>query len=314
MNYSKRITGTVILLAVILFTACKGGKSGGGGKDGASKYDLSFSALKGPAFTNTMDMDMRIETEAMGMKINMDMKMNGGMRFDVLPDSAGLKHLKMTYEDMKMSMKMPALGGMGAKGDEMNDILAKMMSAFNGFSIEMLVDSTGAIKDVLGKEQFREHLQQSMDSVLEGRSNAQVVQSMEQFYDKEQLQNMVGTMFTMYSNGPVAVGDSWTRDIEQVVNNMKTKNTTKYTLVSVKDGVAEIECDGKLSGAGSPETDEGTKAEAEINGTQKGTLKIQVANGHLVSGDIKMDMDAKIKTGGMKMPMKMKGIYTFKGK
>lgn len=312
MNYPKRITSVVILLAVIIFSACKSGGKSAPKSDG-NKYDLSFAALKGPSFTNTMDMDMRVETEAMGMKINMDMKMSGGMRFDVLPDSAGLKHLRMTYEDMKMTMDMPALGGMG-KGDEMNDILRKMMSAFNGFAIEMLVDSSGTIKDVLGREKFRDQLEHSMDSVLEGRSNPQVVQSMQQFYDKEQLQNMVGSMFTMYSNGPVAIGDSWTRNIEQVVNNMKTKNETKYTLVSVKDGVAEIECEGKMAGAGKPESDEGFKGEAEITGTQKGTLKMQVANGHLVAGDVKMDMDAKIKTGGMKMPMKVKGIYTFKGK
>lgn len=312
MNYPKRITSAVILLALIIFSACNSGGKSGAKSDG-SKYDLSFSALKGPSFTNTMDMDMRIETEVMGMKMNMNMKMNGGMNFDVLPDSAGLKHLKMTYEDMKMTMDMPALSGMG-KGDEMNDILRKMLSAFNGFAIEMLVDSSGTIKEVIGREEFRDKLEKSMDSVLEGRSNPQVVQSMQQFYDKEQLQNMVGSMFTMYSNGPVAVGDSWTRNIEQVVNSMKTKNETKYTLVSVKDGVAEIECEGKMSGAGSPEGEEGFKGEAEITGTQKGTLKMKVANGHMVSGDVKMDMDAKIKANGMKMPMKVKGIYTFKGK
>lgn len=311
MNYPKRITGAVILLAVIIFSACKGGKSGP--KSDGTKYDLSFGTLKGPSFSNNMDMDMHIETNAMGMKFNIDMKMNGDMRFDVLPDSNGLKHLQMTYGKMNMNMKMPEMGGMAGRGDEMNDILGKIMSAFNGSSIGMLVDNNGIIKEVLGKEQFRAHMEKAMDSVLEGRSNPQVMQSMEQFYEKDQLQNMVGNMFSMYSNGPVAIGDSWTRNTELEVNKMKTKSETKYTLLAVKDGIAEIGTDGKLSAAGNPESDEGVKSQAEIDGTQKGTMKIQVGNGHLVGGDIKMDMDAKVKAGGIKMPMKIKGTYTFKG-
>jgi hypothetical protein len=105
MNYPKSLTRFLSLIFIVAIVSCSGGKKGDG-----KKYDLSFSSLKGPSFTNSANTNVKVETSVMGITINMDMKIGTDLRFDVLPDTAGLKRLKMTYEKINMTMDVPAMG------------------------------------------------------------------------------------------------------------------------------------------------------------------------------------------------------------
>jgi hypothetical protein len=190
------------------------------------------------------------------------------------------------------------------------------MGAFTGTSLTLLIDQNGEIKDVQGKEAFRDQVTHSMDSIMSDgdyTEKSQVSKSMEQFYDKGQLQGMLGTMFAVYTNEPVQTGSSWTKETSTVLNDVKTKMKTKYTLVAVKDGMAEIKMEGEMTGAGVT-SESGAKAEVEMDGKQTGTMSLQLDNGHVKSSETKMEMEGKVKTAGFKIPMKMKAVYTIIGK
>lgn len=298
------INRLLILFAAVIIASCSGGKKGDG-----KKYDISFGSLKGPAFTQSIKSDMKVETSVMGFTVNVNMNVNSDIRFELMPDSAGFRQLKMTYETMKMTMDVPMMKQLG-ETDNVNKELDKAMSMFSGSSVILLVDKNGEISEVLGKEAFQEQIQHNLDSLMtedDGRKKMEYEKKMEQFYTKEQLQNMLGAMFSVYHNEQVTTGSSWTKEAVSNVNDLKTKIKTKYTLVSVTDGIAEIKVDGKLTSAGSA-TESGMSMQADINGTQTGTLKLRLENGQVQTSDIKIAMEGKMKVGGLKVPMKLKSV------
>jgi hypothetical protein len=300
-----------LLCTLVILAACSGGKKGDG-----KKYDLSFNSLKGPSFTNTINSDMDVQTQLMGFKVKMKMKMNSNIRFDLLPDSADMKQLKMTYEDLTMSMEFdnPMLQK-AVSNQDLNSQVNKMTNGFKGKSLFLLVSREGEIKEVINKDQFREQLNHYSDSIMDnaagGAGKGEVDNNLKQLYSKGDLQNMVGTIFAVYNSKPVTTGDEWEKEYGITVNGIDTKIKNQFKLLAVKDGIAEIEMTGKMSASGT--TQQGPmKVETDTDGKQTGLIRVQLNNGHVLLSDTKMDMDGNVKMMGMKMPMKAKTAYTIK--
>jgi Family of unknown function (DUF6263) len=298
---------TTLYLAFIfiIFSSCSGGKKGDG-----KKYDLSFDILKGASFTSTMNNDMEVQSQVLGFKVNMKINMNADMKFDLLPDSAGMKQVKMTYEQltMKMDFGNPLLKKNMAK-DGVDVQVNKMMSAFKGQSLLLLVNKNGVIQEILNKEEFSNKIKRITDSIAnegaDGAGNDEVGKTMEQMYSKGDLQNMLGILFAVYNNQPIETGDNWTKEYTIAVNGIDTKLENRFKLLAVKDGIAEIELNGKVSSKGTTQQNS-MNVETNTKGKQTGTIRLQLNNGHILLSDTKLEMEGDVTMMGMKIPMKAK--------
>jgi hypothetical protein len=108
--------------------------------------------------------------------------------------------------------------------------------------------------------------------------------------------------YSIFPDKKLKVGDTWESEVEQNMNGPIAVIKTKYKLVSITDGIAEISMDGTL---GIKENTEG-----KISGTQKGTSKIDIATGMNKSITLDQDIDMEMNDMGMKMPMKVKNNIT----
>jgi hypothetical protein len=116
----------------------------------------------------------------------------------------------------------------------------------------------------------------------------------------------------MYPKKTVKIGESWNGDTKVKMANMDMKVANKYTLLSVKNNLAEISIDGTVSGNGDM-VKESSGMKMDMSGNQKGTITLRMDNGYLQTGSYKMDMKVEMQAMGQKIPMTMKADYTLKG-
>ena len=102
--------------------------------------------------------------------------------------------------------------------------------------------------------------------------------------------------FVRYPDSAVGVGESWEKEI-LLEPNGKKDFSAKYTLKEVKDGMATITVDGKLTGKG-----ENFGHEFSLEGTVTGTVKVDIATGWPVDTDLSQDFTLDL--GGKKSQIK----------
>jgi hypothetical protein len=295
-----------VMPAIALFLAsCGGGKKDAAGVVPGDAVSLKLNLKPGEQFNQNMKVDMDINSEAMGQKINMKMGFDAGMKFAVsTTDSAGSMNMNMTYTALDANIDMGALAA--GKGGEMNTMMKKIMGALVGETITVTMNKNGELTGTGGFEAIKANLTRKADSL--GLPEASIDQIVEGFAQKN-LDGNLKMMFNIYPDKPVKPGDTWVKETTQEVNNINMKMKNEYTLTKVNGGVAYIALKSSAVGKGEMKQ-AGQNMEVDIDLTQKGTLEMNMSNGTLKGGKADMKMDGTINAMGMKMPMKVNAVYT----
>ena len=280
------LISTLILVSSTFFYCCN---TGGSGK----AYVIKMRLNKGDTFSQDMQMHMVMNTA--GMKMNM--QSNTANSFQVMNNTANEKELKMTYQKIDMSMDM-------GPGRTINSDSLRQRASQNivGKSVIMKLSNDNEITAVEGFE-----------DIINSQTDSAAKMVTKKMFSKDQLNNMFSIMFSMYPKKPVRVGDNWTSKSTIKMMNMDMTVENKYTLVSVKNGLAEINIDGTIGSNGELMKGSASGMKMDLSGTQKGTITIRMDNGYLHSGSYKMDMKSEMEMMGRKMEMVMNADYTVKG-
>ncbi len=270
-------------------------------KPSGEAYTLKMRLAPGDSFKQDMDMLMTTNVETMGFKVENEMGMKMLMNFEVLGDTAGLKKIRMTYEDAKMSMKLKGVPG----ADEMNtDSLMNISSErLKGKTVTLLVNANNEVVDVQGFDQFLEN------ENLDATTQLQV----KKMFSKEQMNSMFGMMFQLYPEKPVRVGESWDKNISTSIADIKMTMKGKYKLKAVSNDIATIDIVGDFSGKGKMSQGQ-MDMNMDLKGSQDGQMNVGLKDGYLKDADYKLDMKGEMNAMGQKVPMEIKGKYMIKGK
>jgi uncharacterized protein DUF6263 len=274
-------------LVGILSTSCKSKKSGG------DAYTIKMRLNPGDKFGQDLDMNMKMGFSAAGQQMDMNMGINGITAFEVVNDSGGMKQLLMTYKKMDISSEMKTAEGTKQIGNK--DIGSRLV----GKAIKLSMNDKNEITNVEGFE-----------SILDS-TNAEANAQMRQLFSKDQMNSLFGMAFQMYPDGPVHVGDSWEKERDISMAGIKMKMKANYELKSVVNGVAHITVDGKIKGQGSMGQN-GVNVSMDMDGSQKGSYDIGLANGYIKDSQVSMDVKANMEAAGQKIPMTMTGYYIIK--
>jgi hypothetical protein len=273
---TKSIFAIAALVAITSFTAC-GNKKGGPNTAGSEEYELVFNLPKGKVYNMQMNMSTEIEVSLMGQTMNStntsDMTMDYEIK-DVLPN--GNFVIRTTVKKIKISES-----GMGsnasydsetdkATGENAQEFAAQQKAKLNSWT-EIEMDKYG--KTI--KTTYSDSTNTKGGGVMDGFN------------------------FSMFPNKKVKVGETWTSNTDQKMKDVELIIKSTYSLLSVKDGVAETNLDGTIA-------IQPGEIKTTLNGTQKGTIQIELATGITREANIVQDMDMEISDNEMKMPMKMK--------
>jgi len=283
---------TVTVFSVLLFS-CNNGLPGEG-------YTLKMRMNKADTFHHNIKMDMNMKMDVMGQAMDMKMKMETGTRFEVMDTTSTKKELKLTYTRMHMGMDM---GNKAMAAINTDSILNASTEKMVGKSVLLELSPTNEITQVKGFDSL----------MLTSIDNEASRQMMEKMFSKDQMNSLFGMMFSMYPGKPVKVGETWTAKTKVNLANMDMQVNTKYKLVGVKNGVADIDVDGIIDGKGDMKQS-GMSMGVSMSGTQKGMFTIKIDDGYMQHGSYKMDVKAEMEMGGQKVPMSIKANYSLSNK
>jgi hypothetical protein len=275
----------IAFLSIAFIATSCGGKTKGGsdGPGSSGEIELKLNLTKGTKYDMKISMVSNAEMNMMGQAVSTTSDMNMGMDYevvDVLPSGNFLvrstfKTIKLTGETMGMKYDYDSETGKatGMQAEQMQQSMKKKIGEYT----EMEMAKNGTIVST-----------KMSPGLSDGKSNK-----------KGGFENF---NYTIFPEKKIKVGDTWESDIEQEMEGMVLVLKSKYKLVSVKDGLAEISMDGTI--------DIKPGGKGKISGTQTGTSKIEIATGMNKEMIMDQNIDMELDDMGMKMPMKLKNKIT----
>lgn len=284
----KKITSLLLTAAIMVVTLISCGNKN-------DSYIIAMRLDKGDKFKQDITMDMVTTISMMGMNKDMKTEMEIGSDFEVLDSTAAGTSIKMTYTKMAMDMDM----GMAGDAKTADSLMKKTNQEMIGKSVVIVLDSNKVVE-----------VKQANDLITTADTTAS--EMLEKMFSKENLNSMYGMMFSMYPGKPVKIKDSWNVNNAIDLAGMIMKIDTKYTLVSVKDGLAEINIDASIDSKGTM-SQAGMNFDMDMKGTQTGKFYITLSDGYIQKGNYSMDVKTEMDIQGQKIPMNIKADYKVNG-
>lgn len=278
--------------------------------------DLKFNLDKGKTYLYKMNNHFDIDMEMMGKKMSTggDMDFGFKMKIDDV-DNQGNKMISTTYDAIRFKVStMGANIGYDSKnaGDTTNEnpastMFRKMFGGMVGKTFKITMTPKGGITKIEG---IKEIMQSVMENVnVPAEAKAQMEAQMQQSFSDDQVKQNFGFGFDFYPEKPVKIGDSWSKNLDRSINNMKMNMDMKYTLKDIKEKTVLIDVAGKIKTSGN-ESDKATGV--NMNGDTKGSMEIDKATGTV--NHCEMEMTIKGTVPGLSQPMDMKSKITIEAK
>jgi hypothetical protein len=224
-------------------------------------------------------------------------------------DSANLKIIRVTYDEVNMKMDMKGLEKMPASAGRIPPLpdMTKISKMLKGSVVTLLVNDSGTIQDILGTEEIKKRVEAGLDSMKTVAAATSSVRNMAgNYYAKKNMQNTFGMMFANYYNKPLQIGGKWSKKTGTSLNGTDITMDNDFELLSVKDNIAEIKVISKYNAVTATNKNE-VNIDVDMKGNQNGIIKMDLGNGHITDSKIDLTVDAQMKVNGIPVPMTMKG-------
>lgn len=301
---------TLLLLSAGLFcigalSGCKGGSTTGSGE----AVTLKFNFQPGTKYQYIMDSKQIIKQSPMGteMTVNQDMTMQS--TYEVNGDDNGNKKLTVFYDRVMMKT---AAAGMNLEYDSQDstkqDPMLKSLGGMINKPFSMTVTPSGEITKVEGLSEILNGMVDPSDP-----NAATIRQQLEGAFNDSAVRNMMQQSIYIYPDKPVKPGDTWTRKFSMNMGPFSMNMDNNFKLVSADGTTAHVELDSKITGnaVNNPQA-QGMKI--EMNGTQKGTMDLEIATGMITDSKMKQDIKGKINVNQMEMPISIASDIHITGK
>ena len=189
-----------------------------------------------------------------------------------------------------------------------NTSLAEFFKQLVGAEFKLTLDKDMKVTKVDGREEFLKRL---------GQSNQTMEPLLKKVLNEEALKQMADPTFGMVPGKPVGVGDTWTKDTRLNLGPVGGyKNTYKYTVESIDQGIAKIKVEMSLtyevpteSGEGLPFRIKAAKLTSKDSGD---TITFDTNKGRLDKSEmkIKLEGDLEIEISGQATKVEMKQDQT----
>jgi len=272
----------------------------------SAQVKLSFNPEKGKKYEYQTDMTQNIQQKVMGQTIPMELEMNIKYLMEIKNKTPQEITVQFTYREVVYIITSPMMKmGYDSKNpienpSEMDKILGKMFSKMIDQSLVAVIEPDGTIKSVTGMDAVAENMVKAIaeDGQLSGQvMAAQLSEQMKQQFNDDAMKISFQHSFKIYPANAVKAGDSWNEESAMSVNNMNTTYITKYTLKEVKNNMATVAVESVVA------MDPGATMEGKLDGTQNGTILVDVKTGLPVTNDITMNIKGNVKTQGMDIEM-----------
>ncbi len=282
----KRILCALTAVMTFSFIACN---------SGSEKHTLSLRLAKGDTFNIASNSKMDFTVEVMGTKQEFKMNSESESRFEVLDSTAAGAEMKMTILKQQSKLDVGKL-----IPDSLQSRSDSASMAMIGKSIYFKIKDQ-KISDVRGFEEINR------------REDSAVAVMMKKFMPEETFEQTTNLIFDVYPPKAVTVGESWKKETTVAFAGIPIKLNTMYKLKNVKDDLAEVAVDGKVSSNGA-EMPMMPGLKINMDGKYNGTITLQLNTGFLRNSNYEVEVRSDQEFTGEKVPITIKGKFSTTGK
>jgi len=273
------------------------------------EIQLKFNLMPGEKYLFSSVIKQDITQEMMGQKVVTKQALTSDYIYDIQTVKDGITTINVTFSTIKMDTDVA--GGMQQLHFDSNNPDAgtgelKVLSNLVGKSFLMDINEEGKVERIEGLAE------------IIGPTDDQQAEILKQnFGDSSMIQSM-NQITNIYPNKMVAKGDNWTKSSSgSIAGMLHSTATSDLTLSDVSGDSAFLAIEGqmaftKLEGEGGNPLLQGAKF--DLNGTQKGTLEVDVKSGLPVHTVVTQDISGTLEIQGMEIPMSIVSEMTIIGK
>ena len=119
-------------------------------------------------------------------------------------------------------------------------------------------------------------------------------------FDDSSIRKIMLHVLHVYPTREVSEGDIWERTYATSVGFANVRVRNKYQLVSVKNGVAHIELQGRIS---SDNAEQMQNSDVQLKGLQSGELDVEIKSGLVLNGKISQQLEGTMNITGQRTPV-----------
>lgn len=287
------------------------------------KVTLSLKLESGKKYDAGMMMDQTITETIQGHEVHVAQTIGMGMVYDVTSvDPDGTMHINVKYD--WVVFKQDA-SGMQTQYDSRTDKgpippTAQGFAGIVGEGFEMHLGPDGSVKKLVGTDHMITAMINKL-TVPPGPMLEQLKAALHKQFNDDTLRQNMEKMTRIFPDGPVAIGDSWSRT-QEVKIGMQAKIANTWTLKKIENGQATIAISSKIEPLDNAEPiDMGImKMKMDMNGTQDGEFVVKLADGWTQQATLAQDLKGKMvltnsqNAETMELPMLIKGDTKITGK
>jgi hypothetical protein len=223
----------------------------------------------------------------------------------------GLAHVRITYQRMKMSGPT----GTGDSAGTGTGVMDRICRAIVGKSFEADFTRTGAIAAARGMAAIYEGIGPALPE-LTAAQKSQVIEQMKTQFGEEALKKQFSTFSEIYPATPVDNGEVWQKVAS--ASNFGMQIASDFKLLEHDATTAKIGVSGKLQPLpmNAPLRMGNIELRYALEGTQNGTIEMDVQTGWTRSSEITQDFSGTVEASGagisgtQKWPLSLHSVTT----
>jgi hypothetical protein len=318
---SLHFISMIVLITCVLCQGCKPGE-----------IELRLRPPHNSQYNLVFSTDGRVSMNVAGKDIGTDIhsKVASLLQVDTLPNDR--YSFSLTYDDydMKQTINGKEIDLKQLPSDSTGNVKHRI-ELIKGITFRSVMTASGKTEQLQGSDSIMSRLDSSMKEMPE-QARKQVLATLSPLLNSDIAKGMLEQCFYVLPHEKVNIGDSWHNEIVmQSVFSMVIKST--YTLIQIKDGKAEVKVHAVIK-PGNPEVMMpglamaapkgsnpnpeqggldlmGMKMKASFEGTQEGTVWINVATGMVIKNQLNQDLAGKISISILDLPMTMKVVTRY---
>jgi hypothetical protein len=218
-------------------------------------------------------------------------------------DSAGNIIANSKFKEFKLSIKTQDIEKEldASKALNSSDPSEKMFNAFNGAAISLILDTLGNVKSVIGTKELTD----KMYKLAGGDANAlqMLNTSIKQYAGDDFFKQIAEQNFKLFTGRILKIGDT-VMQITPINAGLVFNCSTFYKLISLKNGIGEIEISSDINIEEQQMKVENTNVTATIKGKQKGEMQIDVVTGLIIKSSSELKLKGMLEIMGREVPIK----------
>lgn len=267
--------------------------------DSAGVYTLKFKLEVGKTYPlNTHQTDIVSITDPSGKSMKATQNMIDEMSFTVNSFKDGIYDISINLiakktDNEAQGKKVTIDTKQAEPKEEALKMTWKVNKALVGKKLTMKMDDKGDVSSITGFDPIYQDVDKAVQPIFkDAKQRKDFVGGFKQGFNEKSLKEQFVKNLVIFPKKGVKVGESWSHS-ENVTPDGKVKINTKYTLVKVEEGKAEIKIAGGIPTKSDKKTQEHFTRTFSLDGVQTGTVMYDVHSGWIASSQINLTTTQK---------------------